>query len=249
MKRLLGAVLVLLVLAVTTNVLSQEHAKDGQQDHGNTATQQQTHEPSTMGGQLAEASNEAAGQRHEEGGGHSELKQSAAVKGIAKITGLSVERAYLVSIILNFVILAGLIVLISRSKLPAAFRTRTDTIQRGIREAQKASEDANRRLAEIESRLARLDSEVASMRAAAEAEGAIEEERIRQSTEAEKQKIVQSAEADIAAAAKIARRELKTYTAELAVSLAEKRIHVDAETDHALVSNFVAQLGTDKDGQ
>jgi F0F1-type ATP synthase membrane subunit b/b' len=48
----------------------------------------------------------------------------------------------------------------------------------------------------------------------------------------------------------VAQRELKAYAAELAVSLAEKRIKVDAATDRALVETFVGQLGKDgKEGK
>ncbi len=206
-----------------------------------------------LGSELAKTSNEAAGQHEgaEEKGEGAEFKESASVKWVAKKTGLSTHSAYLLSIILNFAILAGLVVMISKSKLPAMFRTRTDTIQRGIKEAQKASEDANRRLADIETRLAKLDSEVAEMRAGADAESAAEEERIKQAAEVEKKKIIEGAEAEIGAATKLARRELKAFAADLAVSLAEKRIHVDAETDRALVGNFVAQLNSPaaKDGQ
>jgi F0F1-type ATP synthase membrane subunit b/b' len=53
---------------------------------------------------------------------------------------------------------------------------------------------------------------------------------------------VLSAEQEIAAAVKSARRELTAYAAELAVSLAKKQIHVDAATDQALLRNFAQQL-------
>lgn len=241
------SVVLILALLLSGVALSQEHpARASQpQQQSRAAEHQQT---STVGGQLAAASREAAG----EGEGHQEFKESASVQFIASVTGLSLKSAYWVSIILNFVILAVLIVLISKSKLPAMFRTRTGEIQRGITEARKASEDANRRLALIEGRLARLDSEVADMRASAEKEAAVEEQRINQAAEDDRRKIVQSAEAEIAATAKMARRELKAYTAELAVALAEKRIHVDPQTDRALVRNFVEQLNepgnTDKGG-
>jgi len=43
-------------------------------------------------------------------------------------------------------------------------------------------------------------------------------------------------------AAKAARRELKAYAADLAVSLATKQIHVDPATDQALLRNFAQQL-------
>jgi F0F1-type ATP synthase membrane subunit b/b' len=65
---------------------------------------------------------------------------------------------------------------------------------------------------------------------------------------------VESAEQEIAAAAKSARRELTAYAADLAVSLAKKLIHVDASTDQALLRNFAQQLSanggeTRKDGR
>ena len=48
--------------------------------------------------------------------------------------------------------------------LPGYFKGRTSTIQKGIEEARKMSEDARRRLAEVESRLSRLDADIAAMR-------------------------------------------------------------------------------------
>lgn len=206
---------------------------------------QQNETQTSTGGELAQASKEAAGEEE-----NAQFKHSPSVQLIARITGLSLHAAYWVSIFINFAVLALLIVLISRSKLPAMFRTRTGEIQRGITEARKASEDANRRLADVEARLARLDAEVAHMRAAADEEAAVEEQRIMQAAEDEKRKIVESANAEIGAAAKLAQRELKAFAADLAVSLAEKQIHVNSEADRALVSNFVEQLdGSDSPGK
>jgi len=226
--------------AVETQQLSQQGA-EGQKKGAS--------QGESVRSELAKASREAAGEEE----ANAAFKHSPSVKFIARITGLSLKSAYWLSIALNFAILAAVIVVISKSKLPAMFRTRTGEIQRGILEARKASADANQRLADIEARLARLDSEVAGMRALAEQEAALEEARINQAAEDEQKRIVEGAESEIAAAAKMARRELKAYAADLAVSLAEKRIHVDADTDRALVSNFVAQLNEPgdpgKDGQ
>ncbi len=219
----------------------------GKNQRGAQGEQSGSHE--TIGSELAKESREAAGEQEE----NAEFKNSPSVKLVARWTHLSLRSAYWLSIFLNFAILAVLIVLFAKSKLPAMFRTRTQDIQRGMREARKASEEANRRLGDIESRLQRLDADVAAMRSAAESEAAVEEEKIRQAAELEKKKIIEGAESEIASAAKLARRELKIYAADLAVSLAERRIQVDADTDRALVNNFVAQLkepGTPgKDGQ
>ena len=53
---------------------------------------------------------------------------------------------------------------------------------------------------------------------------------------------MESAEQEIAAAAKLARRELTNYAANLAVSLAAKQIKVDPATDQALVQDFAREL-------
>lgn len=190
----------------------------------------------------ARASNAAAGE--DEGGGeNATFRESPSVKWLSKMTGIPLKSAYWVFIALNFIILAFLIYLVSKSRLPAMFRSRTEVIRKSLDEAQRSSADANRRLTNIEARLSRLDTEVAEMRAQAEREATAEEERIRAAGEQDKVRIVQAAQTEIEAVGKNARRELKSYAADLAVALAEKRIHVDAATDQQLVRSFTDRLG------
>jgi F-type H+-transporting ATPase subunit b len=132
-----------------------------------------------------------------------------------------------------------------RKMLPGYFNGRTATIQKGIEEARKMSEDARRRLAEVEGRLSRLDTEIAGMRKEAEENAKAEEQRLLAAGEEERRRIVASAEQEIEMAANAARRELKAYVAELAVQLAEKKIRVSKDTDEALVRAFTAQMGKD----
>ena len=174
-----------------------------------------------------------------------QFKYSPAVKWFAHILHLDQHQMYWISYIINFILLVLFFYFLFRSNLPQAFRDRTATIQKGIKDAQAASADASRRLTDIEARLGKLDSEVAELRGTAEREAAAEEERIRQAAEEDKQKVVEAAEAEIAAIARNARRELKGYAASLAVDLAARRIRVDESTDHALVREFVEQLGKD----
>jgi F-type H+-transporting ATPase subunit b len=187
--------------------------------------------------QLVKESREAAGEDDQ-----SQFKHSPSVQLVAKLTGLDLEYAYWVCVLLNFVVIAGAILWLSKKNLPGLFRNRTASIQKAMEEARKTSEDANRRLAEVEARLSKLDVEIAGMRAAAEREAATEEQRIKAATEEDARKIVESAEQEIMAAAKSARRELTAYAADLAVSLAKKQIHVDAATDQVLLRNFAQQL-------
>jgi F-type H+-transporting ATPase subunit b len=215
-------------------------------NHPNSSTQaaQPAKRPSIQS-ELTKASEAAAGEE-EEG---SEFKQSASVKWIASHTALSPKGAYWLLIIINFAIVAAVVGYFWKANAPAAFRTRTETIRKALDEARRASEDANRRLSDIEGRLSRLDTEIAEMKATAEREAAAEEARIKAAAEEDRHKVIESAEQEIDAAAKAARRELKAYVAELAVTLAEQRIHVDSNTDQALVETFVRQLGSGKDGR
>ena len=174
-----------------------------------------------------------------------QFKHSGSVKLLSRITGLSLEGAYWLAVLINFGIVAGVIVWASKKNLPAVFRNRTASIQKSIEEARKASEDANRRLSDIESRLSKLGDEIAQMRVSSEKEAAAEEERIQKAAGEDAKRIVESAEQEIAAAAKAARRELTAYAADLAVTLAAKQIHVDAPTDQALVRRFASQLAKD----
>ena len=199
----------------------------------------------SFGQQLVHESREVAGEEKDENG---EFKQSSSVSLIAKWTGLSMRHAYWVSVLLNFALIAGVIFWASRKYLPGFFNARTAAIQKAMQGAQKASEEARRRLAEIESRLMKLDGEIGMMRDAAEKEAAAEEARIQAAAQEDKRKIVESAQQEIAAAAKAARRELTAYAADLAVALAQKQIRVDAATDQTLVRNFASQLGVTPSG-
>ena len=190
--------------------------------------------------ELAHETREAAGEAKDE---TAEFKQSASVRALARLTGLSVNNAFLFSSVLNFVVIAAVIIWAGRKYLPGMFSARTAAIQKAMQDAQKASDEARRRLAEIESRLMKLDVEIGMMRDAAEKDAAAEEARIQAAAEEDARKMVESAQQEIAAASKAARRQLTAYAADLAVGLAQKQIRVDAATDQALVRNFAGELG------
>src|SRR5438477_244701 len=183
--------------------------------------------------QLAKETREAAGEDDE-----AQFKRSASVVWLSRLTGGNLQYAYWLAVLLNFAFLAAVMIWAARKYLPGAFRARTESIQRAMEEARRASEDANRRLAEIESRLAKLGDEINSMKAAAEKDLATEEARIKAAADEDARKIVESTQQEIAAIAKAARRDLTSYAADLAVSLAKKQIHVDPNTDSSLVRSF-----------
>jgi len=162
---------------------------------------------------------------------------------------MSPRTAYLVFVWFNFLVIAAVMGKYLIKYLPGMFRNRTASIKQSMEDARKASEDANRRLAEIENKLSHLDVDIAAIRSEADAVNKAEEARLQTSIEEERKKIVTSAQQEIEAAATQARRELKVYAADLAVSLAEKKISVDESTDKALVRSFVEQMPSGKDGR
>lgn len=197
------------------------------------------------GRQLAHETREAAGEETDEMDG---FKHSSSVQLVSRWTGLSLQYSYWLSVIVNFIVIAAVIVWAGRKYLPGVFRDRTAAIQKAMQEAQKASAEARHKLTEIETRLQKLDVEIGRMRDAAEHDGAAEEARIKAGAEEDARKIVAAAEQEIAAAAKAARRTLTAYAADLAVGLAQKQIKVDAATDQALVRNFAGQLDSPAEG-
>lgn len=232
--------LILLVLGLGLVTFAQEGGSDQNLPKSPAPEAQHSPEHPGLGGQLAKETNEADSSEH--------LKKSPSVEWIAHHTGLSVEGAYWLSVVLNFVVIFGAIFWAARKYLPGMFRDRTAGIQKAMEEARRASEDANRRLADIESRLAKLGDEINSMKAVGEKDIAEEEARIKAAAEGDGRKIVESAEQEIAAAAKTARRDLTAYAADLAVALAKRQIHVDGGTDERLVRSFAEGLSKPAEG-
>ncbi len=202
-------------------------------------------EPKGIGGALAEETRESTGAEEED---NANLKHAAPVRWLARKAGLSVHQAHLLALGLNFAIVVVVVLWAARKFLPAMFRNRSQSIQQALEEARAASQDANRRLANIETRLRQLDVEIGQMQATAEKEADAEEVRIRQAAEEDVRKVVLAAEQEIAAAAKQARRELTTHTADLAIALARKQINVDSDTDQVLVRTFASKLVSHNDG-
>lgn len=144
----------------------------------------------------------------------------------------------------NFLVLAGAIVYFIRKNVPALYAARSRSIRKEIIEAEEARKDAETRAAAVDKRLANLEAEISALRSEAHDEARAETERIAQQTAAELAKIQMHAEQEIAAAGKAARMELKRYSTDLAIALAERKIRarMTPATQDALVRGFVRDL-------
>ena len=144
----------------------------------------------------------------------------------------------------NFAILAaGLGYLIGKNAGPF-FRTHTEEIQQGIRDAAAVRAEAEARATEIEKRIANLNAEVEALRQKSHEEIAREGERVSAETARLIAKIQRQAEADIASAAKNASQELKAYSAELAIQMAAQQIEqrMTQQSQEQLANAFVDDI-------
>jgi F-type H+-transporting ATPase subunit b len=176
---------------------------------------------------------------------------SATVRAFGSKIGLNAEQAATAFTVANFVVLAALIGWFLTKTLPKTFRNRSTVIQKQLVDARTATEDANARLNSVESRLSKLDSQIAAMKAQAEKDSALDEQRIAAGVEEEKNKILAAAEQEITAATALAQRQIQQYAAELAIEQAARKLVVSAETDRLLVQSFAQRLTGDdsKKGQ
>lgn len=177
--------------------------------------------------------------------------QSPTVRALGARIGLDPQQAATAFTILNFVVLAVLVGWFLIKTLPKTFRNRNTAIQKHLVDARTATEEASARLNTVEDRLSKLDGQIAAMRAQAEKDSHLDEQRIKAGVEEEKQKILAAAEQEITAATTLAQRQIQQYAAELAIEQAARKLAVTAETDRLLVQNFARRLTGDgsKEGQ
>src|SRR2546429_2650269 len=136
-------------------------------------------------------------------------------------------------------------VLTKKVKMGEAFKSRRENIKSELGRARQERDAAMAKLKEVEERLARLNSEVATIKEQSKHEAEQERERIARSTEADIVKLKDQAQREIESAGKAARNELRRYTAEQSVQLAEEMIRREMrpEDDVRLITRNIEGLG------
>jgi len=145
-----------------------------------------------------------------------------------------------------FVFVGALVyILVRKAKLGDAFRARREGIKAELEKARAERDAALAKLKEVEERLAGLDNQVATIKEKSTAEAAQERERIEHSTEAEIAKLTAQGQRDIENAAKMAKQDLRRFTAEQSVRLAEEMIKRDIrpDDDARLINRNIDEMG------
>ena len=145
---------------------------------------------------------------------------------------------------INFVIVALALIWVFGKRLPPFFRSNAEKISSAITTATAAKAEADRQLKVAEQRLASLAQEVRGLREQAQKDAAAEAERIRALAKLDAEKIAVAAKAEIAAAERAARIELKALAAKLAVDGAESLLakQLTPQSQEALIAGFVNTL-------
>jgi F-type H+-transporting ATPase subunit b len=145
---------------------------------------------------------------------------------------------------INFVILVGGLGYLLRKPMAEFFSSRSASIQKSLDEGRKALEASQAQLKAVEDKLGRLEAEIAAFKESAAREMAAERQRLQQAAAEEAARILESARAQMDTALRGAKVDLKKYTAEKSVTLAEQliRTRLDDSGRRRLVTQFVATL-------
>ena len=145
---------------------------------------------------------------------------------------------------INFALVAGVIVWLCLKKGPGFFGRRADVISAEIQKSTEAKKQADQQLHDAETKLRNLEKEVADLRASAQRESEAEADRLHALTATDEQKIAEAGKAEVDAAERAARLELKALAANLAVSGAESLLvkQLTPAAQEALINNFVKTL-------
>ena len=169
---------------------------------------------------------------------------AAASTRAAEEGGTATQHANEIFKWINFVIVAGLIFWTFRKYVIPFFHKNAESISSAITKATAAKAEADRQLREAEEKLAHLQQEVTQLRATSQREGAAEAERIRIISQSDSQKIGLAGKAEVEAAERAARLELKAIAANLAVDGAEALLakELTPKARESLVAAFVKSL-------
>jgi len=150
----------------------------------------------------------------------------------------------------NFALLAGGLGYVIKKNAGPYFAKRSLEIRKGMADAEAARAASDAKVAEVDRRLANLQAEIEALRLGAQQEAEADAQRVRRQAAAEMAKIQLHIVEEIASAAKSATLDLRRYSADLALGLAEQKIaaRLTPEMQARLVGGFVADMANAASG-
>ena len=147
--------------------------------------------------------------------------------------------------LLNFAILAGVLVYFLGGPISGYLAARSSQIRQDLVNAAEMRRGASSRLEEIQRQLAALPGELDALRTRGAEDIAAEERRIASTAQVERERMLEQTRREIDMRLRVARRELTEHAAQLAVDVARSRITgtMTGEDQLRLVDRYAAQVG------
>jgi F-type H+-transporting ATPase subunit b len=143
--------------------------------------------------------------------------------------------------LINLAIFLTVLYLLLRKPAREFFRQRLASVRETLDKAAREKNDATSKMAELDTRLNRLDSELQEIKAQSEREAVAERKRMEEEGRRDLEKIRETAGREIEAAKMVAMADLREFAATKAVDLAEQMIRRElTPTDDA---RLVARVG------
>jgi F-type H+-transporting ATPase subunit b len=144
----------------------------------------------------------------------------------------------------NFAILLGGLGYILRKSIRDFFETRRNQIAEGLVQAQRAQQEAQDRMIEIERRLEGLSNDIKNLRNEAEKESIAEREKILAEARREVERVIEQSKEEIERVARSVERDIKETVADLVLDKATRTLRAEmTQDDHKkVVVRFVKNL-------
>ena len=146
---------------------------------------------------------------------------------------------------INLAVFVAILVYLLKKPLTEAFKARRETIRAELIRAEEEKQAALARLTETEAKLARLEAEKSEVLERARREAEAEKTRIAREAEEEANKLRQQATSEIERKNKQVFQQLRRFSAEESIRLAEEKIRreINAEKDARLVRESIQSIG------
>jgi F-type H+-transporting ATPase subunit b len=133
--------------------------------------------------------------------------------------------------LVNLIIFFGLLFYLLRKPAREFFKQRFKSVREMLERAAKEKESASAKMAELDTRLNRLDAELAEIKSQAQQEAQAERERVKVETERDLERIRVAAQREVEAAKQVAMADLREFAATKSVELAEQIIRKELTSD------------------
>lgn len=146
---------------------------------------------------------------------------------------------------LNLAVFAAIMTYLLKKPLSEQFKAKREEIRADLIKAEAEKQAALAELTSAEAKLVSLDAEKSKVLANAKSEAEAEKARLAAEAEAEAKRLQDQAEGEIARLAQVSKNDLRKFSAEESIRLAEEKLRsqMNADSDSRLVKAGIQSIG------